>query len=435
TNLSSVANAHYYWNFGDGSTSYSTSPLHVFVESGTFLVTLHMLDTVSQCHSFHQEWLPITRYSAEPCQPFTTDSVFQYNGNDYVKVIDGSTDCVDFYKYIDAGPAQNFQPNNSINLTSWQNALFLSRMRYVSYDSISGTQVRRIYYRTLPYNDDPAVSYDPCSADFEYTIDYQPGGAVGTFRPLGSAAADTIWITGYGNPIPLTGPVSTFLFPYYGGTTPHWQNVWRRNYDPNSGCHAFHAQTLLIKDPYYVLPPSCLIDPQPQDAVVYQNGTAEFIINTEPGAYRQWQQNAGLGWQDLFDAGPYSGVHTDTLSVANCQNWWSNYQFRCVVTSPGSSCHNTSTVAVLTVMVGIEEAAQDLYYLYPNPATDVIRLHWNSGPRESDLRIFDAVGHLAKSAYMAGPTADVDVSDLAPGLYLLTATWQGRELRSRFVKR
>lgn len=434
TNLSSLANARYYWNFGDGSTSYETAPVHVFIEAGTFQVTLHALDTGNQCHSVHQEWMSISRPFDGTCEPYMTDSFFIYNGTDYVQITDEATGCDGMNRYIDCMGAQNFPPGNWHNLSSWEKALTMARLRYVSNDSINGYMFRRAYYRTIPYNQDPDASYDTCSADFEYVIDYQPDGAVGTFKTLGPPGADTIWVTGYGNPIPLVGQTSTFTFPYYGGPSGHWKNIWRRNYDPNYGCQDFQAHTLIIKDPYYVEPPSCLIEPQPVDAMIYQNGTAQFFISSQPGSEKRWEQNAGLGWAELFDAGPYSGVHTDTLSIANCQNWWTNYQYRCIVTAPGSSCHNTSTVAALTVLVGIEDTSRELCSLYPNPATDHLRFQWNTGVRGNLIRICDALGTIVRTLPMSGDKMDVDVADLSPGLYYLGALCEGREVRSRFIK-
>lgn len=433
-NQSSVSNAHYYWNFGDGSTSYESNPVHVFIEAGTFLVTLHALDTIDQCHSFHQEWMSVSRPLDNVCEPFMTDSLFTYNGNDYVQVFDGAMGCTGMWRHIDCMGAQNFQPGNWFNLTGWEHALTMARLRYTSHDSINGTEFRRAYYRTIPYEYDPASSYDTCSADFEYILDYQPGGAVATFKPLGPPGADTIWVTGFGNPIPLVGPVSTFTFPYYGGPAGKWQNVWRRNNDPNFGCQNRQAHTLIIKDPYYVPPASCLIDPQPQDAAVYQNGTAQFIVATDSGSIKQWQQNAGLGWQDLFDAGPYSGVNTDTLSISNCQGWWSNYQYRCIVTSPGSSCHNTSEVALLTVAVGIDELVDAGIRLYPNPVTDRLNLEWSRPSGSSKVSITNALGQVVSSSSASGMSIAMDVASLSRGIYVLSIRSGESRVQGRFIK-
>ncbi|MBK6342653.1 MAG: T9SS type A sorting domain-containing protein [Flavobacteriales bacterium] len=434
TNLSSVSNARYYWNFGDGSTSYEADPEHVFIEAGTFQVTLHALDTLSLCHSYHQTWISVSRPPDSSCEPYMTDSQFTYNNTDYVEIFDQATGCTGMMRHIDCMGAQNFSPGNWFNLSSWNNALTMARLRYTSNDSINGLVFRRAYYRTIPYNQTPATSYDTCSADFEYLIDYQPNGAVVTFKPLGSPNADTVWVTGFGNPIPLVGQTSTFTFPYTGGNLGKWQNVWRRNYDPAYGCQSRQAHTLIIRNPYYIAPPTCHIGDQPQDLMVQQNGSAQFIITTDAGSIKQWQQNAGLGWQNLFNAGPYSGVNTDTLTVANCQNWWSNYLYRCVVTAPGSSCHNTSTVAVLSVTVGLEELEQTGISAFPNPVQDNLFLRFSDAGGSARITIIDTLGKEVRNSTQTGSTATIDLSDLSQGLYIIAARTGNRLFQGRIVK-
>ena len=41
TNLSVVSNAHFYWNFGDGSGSNDTHATHTYPDNGDYLVTLY----------------------------------------------------------------------------------------------------------------------------------------------------------------------------------------------------------------------------------------------------------------------------------------------------------------------------------------------------------------------------------------------------------
>lgn len=434
SNLSSTNNAHYYWNFGDGSTSYASDPTHVFIEAGTFHVTLHALDTISQCHDFHQEWISVSRPLDSLCEPFMIDSQFTYNGSDYVQVSDLAIGCNGMWRHVDCMGGQNWSPGNWHNLTTWQSALTMARLRYTSNDSINGTVFRRAYYRTIPYNQDPVASYDTCSADFEYVLDYQPNGAVATFRTLGPPGADTIWVTGFGNPIPLVGRESTFTFPYYGGPLGKWQNVWRRNLDPSYGCNNQQAHTLIIKDPYYVAPASCVINAQPQDAIIVENGTAQFIIETEPDADKQWQENAGFGWQDLFNAGPFSGVNTDTLTIINCQNWWTNNQYRCVVTVPGSSCHNTSQIATLNVVVGIDEYMDEEIKVYPNPVSDILLVELNRTLDEKEIVITDALGQVVLRNTVNSSSNSIDVSGLVNGLYGISVQTENLSLQGRFIK-
>ncbi|MFN5910922.1 MAG: LamG domain-containing protein [Bacteroidota bacterium] len=68
-----------------------------------------------------------------------------------------------------------------------------------------------------------------------------------------------------------------------------------------------------------------------------------------------WQTNLGLGFQNLSDAGQYSGTTTNTLTVNNVTISNNNQQFRCIVTD--GNCEDTTDVAVVTVIddLGIED--------------------------------------------------------------------------------
>lgn len=50
-NQSTVSNAHYFWNFDDGTGSNLKDPIHKFPETGNFFVTLFAKDTLSNCSS------------------------------------------------------------------------------------------------------------------------------------------------------------------------------------------------------------------------------------------------------------------------------------------------------------------------------------------------------------------------------------------------
>lgn len=72
--------------------------------------------------------------------------------------------------------------------------------------------------------------------------------------------------------------------------------------------------------------------------------------------------------------------------------------------------------------------------IYPNPATDVINLHFQeptSAPL--DVQIFDAQGRLLRHLILSDGQ-QLDVQGLAPGLYSLKAVLGGRVYVGKFVK-
>ena len=68
--------------------------------------------------------------------------------------------------------------------------------------------------------------------------------------------------------------------------------------------------------------------------------------------------------------------------------------------------------------------------VYPDPVAHVLR--WTGVPRATGVRIVDARG----GTLMALPSAsEVDVTALAPGVYILQLLDHDRVYRARFVKR
>ncbi len=96
--------------------------------------------------------------------------------------------------------------------------------------------------------------------------------------------------------------------------------------------------------------------PTDQSIELSAGNTAQFsTTSSATTASYQWQTNIGLGFQNLSDAGQYSGSTTNTLSVDNVTIANHNQQFRCIVAD--GSCEDTTDVAVLTVIddLGIDD--------------------------------------------------------------------------------
>jgi len=62
----------------------------------------------------------------------------------------------------------------------------------------------------------------------------------------------------------------------------------------------------------------------------------------------QWQSDIGFGFQNLSNAGQYSGVNTDSLAISQLSLSNHNQLFRCIVNA-GPTCKDTSSTAVLSI--------------------------------------------------------------------------------------
>jgi PKD repeat protein len=85
-NESEISNTVFTWNFGDGSSPSNTyGPTHLFVNPGTFQLSLQVVDTVSRCISFKYDSIvvnghPLVNYSVN--QPITENISTRFTGID-----------------------------------------------------------------------------------------------------------------------------------------------------------------------------------------------------------------------------------------------------------------------------------------------------------------------------------------------------------------
>ena len=215
-NRSTVSNAHYWWNFGDGTSSHFKNPSHTFLDNGTFLVTLFIKDTISNCSNYSERWITVTKFSEEACFPQINDSFVTLNGESYITVNDYSVNCNEYHKIAAVGPGGNFGLTNWIEIENNFSARFVSRIKYFS-SNINNEPLYRQAFKSTPYNYKGNKNYTECSANFEFTvIDEDAGGQTILFEAMNKNAVHYNWkIIGFGNPIESTNDTISHYFPFY----------------------------------------------------------------------------------------------------------------------------------------------------------------------------------------------------------------------------
>jgi hypothetical protein len=189
---------------------------------------------------------------------------------------------------------------------------------------------------------------------------------------------------------------------------------------------------------FLVLPPCEVIKTQPQSQNVSAGNSTSFSVAVEDSADAtfQWQSNIGFGFQNLQNAGQYSGVNTPRLTVANVTSANNNQLFRCLITHP--KCNIQSDEARLTVgVIGLNPILKTGLRIYPMPADDLIQVEGEFEESEGQkwLQITDMRGSMHKRKDFSGTNVTVDVSSLPTGLYLLEVMDSGRVYRQKMVIR
>ena len=142
----------------------------------------------------------------------------------------------------------------------------------------------------------------------------------------------------------------------------------------------------------------CTNDPiisQPTDLIVTVGATAVFNFSTSLiGAAYQWQEDAGFGFNNLTNAGQFSGTDTETLTIANITSNQDNNLYRCLVTE-SLNCVDTTDIARLTVTgTFIHEHSNSYLKIYPNPfsSSTVIQVPEQFISKTTSLIVFDIYG-------------------------------------------
>ena len=157
---------------------------------------------------------------------------------------------------------------------------------------------------------------------------------------------------------------------------------------------------------------------QPSNQSIAIGNSAVFATNSsDPNATYQWQTDLGLGFQNLSNAGQYSGVTTNTLNVNSVNAGNNNQAFRCIVSS--GSCTDTTSAAYITITTGITENTSYTFTIFPNPANNTITVSWSTADSKA-LTLRDAAGRVVRTYNVNGTQAQLSLEGLASGVYFLS---------------
>jgi len=114
---------------------------------------------------------------------------------------------------------------------------------------------------------------------------------------------------------------------------------------------------------------------QPSDRYVVAGTSTTFGLTTNDpsNCTYQWQTNSGFGYQNLSNAGQYSGTTSSILAVANVSATNNNQLFRCIITA-GTCKDTTSEVRIILSGVGVSENSLQRVSVFPNPTRGLVDL-------------------------------------------------------------
>jgi hypothetical protein len=132
-------------------------------------------------------------------------------------------------------------------------------------------------------------------------------------------------------------------------------------------------------------------------------------------SYR-WEMNNGMGFQQISDAGQYSGTGTASLKISNLTTANNNQKYRCIVSD--GTCTSTSNEVTLSVFpTSVGNNAIEQISVSPNPAGNTIQI--TSGVVISKVEVTDMTGRRLIDRSYNDKQASIDISALNAGVYLI----------------
>lgn len=201
-------------------------------------------------------------------------------------------------------------------------------------------------------------------------------------------------------------------------------------------CHMLTHEDDGMMGQFLVKSPCTIIQKHPDNVNTITGNTAVFSVGVSDttGTSYQWQSNIGFGFQDLQNAGQYSGVHTANLTVANVSTTNNNQLFRCKVI--GKNCEMTSNIAALYVdMASIYENNALMFSIYPNPTNGFISVNMSNWNKDTKAVMTDVSGRIIQNYNIETNSTMIDMNPLSAGVYYFTVMQKGIKKSAVIVKK
>lgn len=174
------------------------------------------------------------------------------------------------------------------------------------------------------------------------------------------------------------------------------------------------------------------ITSQPVTANTSIDGVATFSVSTTiMSPTYQWQQDAGTGFVNLTNSGPYSGVNTNTLHIAGVTATMNGDRYRCLISN--SWCGDTTTSALLSTHVGVGIHTQSEVVVYPNPGHDMVWIKF-VGQEPGVVQLINNLGQVLLQQLISSGNNKIDIAELPCGSYILKFQSGDDLFFKRFIK-
>ncbi len=158
------------------------------------------------------------------------------------------------------------------------------------------------------------------------------------------------------------------------------------------------------------------------------------VSHSDPSATYQWRTDFGSGFQNITNAGQYSGSNTNTLVISNLSMINNNQFFYCRILSHCNLSQNSDTI-VLMIIDSTNSIFENQIYetiLYPNPVGNEFKLQSNKLQSEYSYIIYNAIGQEIISDAVISLDDVINCESFEKGTYFIKVL--GDEQSLKFIK-
>ncbi|MEA2043399.1 MAG: T9SS type A sorting domain-containing protein, partial [Bacteroidota bacterium] len=310
----------------------------------------------------------------------------------------GSGDIFGWYTASCGGTSVGNGQNLSVNPTA-------TTIYYGRWENICGASTCETVEITVNENIVADAGLDDSTCDEVYTMNANnPAPGMGSWSLLAGAAT----ISNPDNPntdITITSSPVTLRWTVVNGT-----------------CTTYDDVTITQSNATYIVS-------HPQDIIADEGTNANFSVTASgENLSFQWRKNGA----ELSDGGNISGATTNNLLVSNVTAADAG-DYDVVVT--GDCGTLTSDAAVLDVVTLRDELENFGISIYPNPTNDFVNITIDENVKSAKVNITTLSGRtIFKGGLVQGRVYELDMSDYASGVYLMSVQTKERVITVKLIK-
>ena len=225
----------------------------------------------------------------------------------------------------------------------------------------------------------------------------------------------------------------------YQGVSTNQLTILNSNYSQDDNLNNFVcyiSDNNTCKDTAYFNVDVCddiTIQPINTNSIINTNAT--FIVDhTDPSAAYQWQTDFGAGFQNITNAGQYSGANTNKLVISNVSLLNNNQYFYCRINSHCNATQYSDTVILLinNSTNSLSENQLENSIIINNPVLNDLTISSSALQEELNYIILNPIGEIVKTGSIKNKEEIINCDNLKNGLYILKV----RELNNciKFIK-